>query len=531
MTHTKTEIQKKQTFLQTGGMIKILLLPFLLTLIFLSLVFWQNLSLERSLPSEGWSRTISLHGEVGMSPAFVYSDEAGIHIYSHNDHKVTHFNATDGLKVKNKTELPVKIPAMAPFWAKDNNVLFLQNHSIVFFNGEKEEVLLEGVDGFSTSSDKMMYWQDKRIYSLSTTTFEGTLVGESEFEIDSISVADESPSFLVLSDRTTRVLKATLFQHNNGTFTPTPLFTVDETGVEEFTGLDFIETDSDIHILYSTFSMAQQKRNYRTYFASLSKDQVQNGADFKEMHYYDDKTRERIRKPRYPELFLKDGQPTVLFSAEGSTVGKRTAVNIYEAVQVESNWLSERRSTSNSVSVEPAPINSENVIWLDFSGEQYAIVGSTTNEEAIAQSLKITDTDIKSASSATLTSVFTGFLMLFLSIMWIIFPTVFLTIIFFKDNELIEGKTKWVEYTSVALFVAAQLLFHEKLFNRSFYSLAPDYLTFSGSQYMIPILLGALCYVITMISHNREWGIVSKVSYFMGINILFIMILVGPYTL
>ncbi|MFZ3589400.1 hypothetical protein ACOI1C_08990 [Bacillus sp. DJP31] len=505
------------------------LIAFCLFLIGISL--YHNLQLEKSLPSNGWSRSITFPESVGMSPSFTYQDGNEYHIYNHDKEKIIHFIVDDKLEIKNIIKIPIQLPALAPFWAKGEQIIFYRNSEIIYFDGEKEKLLFKDVEGMAANEKNIVYWDNDELFSIDLKTLKNTSLGKSNYKIDNVILNNETSSFLVTSDRASINLRVTIFQKINGSYQPTEVATISEAGVEEVTGFSFIEKNDELSIMYTTFSTAQHKLNYRAYFTKVSMVNDVVKANFEEMLFYDEKSNERLRKPRFVVMFLKENKPTILFSSEGFTIGKRRAINIYESVQKDEKWIANRRDTGAGVSVQPVYLHDGAILWLDYSAKIYTLKGASTNPETIEKSRMVTSDDWINSLSYSLSGIFTGLLLLFIGLLWIIVPAIFLLIVSFINSELIEKGTKWVEWTSIGLYVGTQLLFSQRVFNQSVYSFAPDYLTFPGSFIIIPLILALIAYYFTRMSYNEEWGMLRKIFNFIGLDILFLLLLVGPYTL
>jgi hypothetical protein len=509
--------------------IRIPVLLIMFSFLLISLLIHHNYKLERTLPSEGWSRSIPFPETVGMSPSIAYQDGEISHVYNHDDEQVFHYIVDEGLEIKKLSRYPVKIPANAPFWAKENQLLFYRNGEIIFFDGVEERVLIQDVNGMSANQNNIIYWNENELFSLNSKNLSGKSVGQIEHKIDNVILNDQATSFLVVSDRESLNLKLTFFKETDGIYQPIEITTISEAGVEDVTGFSLIGDNHKIGIMYTTYSTAQHKLNYRAYYGEVTLDEKKIEPNFKEMLFYVEGSYERLRKPRYVTMTLKGNVPTVLLSAEGTTIGKRRNENIYAAVQEKDKWITNRRSTNQGVSVNPIFLNTDANLWQNFSNEEYTIMASSKHVEAISKSKVITKEDWENIFSYTVSGIFTGLLILFFSILWIVIPFLFLVIINFINDELLEKK--WVELVSYGLFLVTQLLFSQKLFNHSVYTYAPDYITFPGSFIVIPVLIAAIAYLLLKSGTNPEWSIYKRVLYFIGMDVLFIILLIGPYTI
>ncbi|MCK6257792.1 hypothetical protein LCY76_14480 [Fictibacillus sp. KIGAM418] len=81
------------------------------------------------------------------------------------------------------------------------------------------------------------------------------------------------------------------------------------------------------------------------------------------------------------------------------------------------------------------------------------------------------------------------------------------------------------------MYLITQFIVIQKFFTHTFYSFAPKYLIFSGSSYLIPLLLAVLVGCFLKWSKDKDWGILETVSYYAVVNIVLSIFLIVPYVL
>ncbi|MGM7700415.1 hypothetical protein ACSVDE_01750 [Pseudalkalibacillus sp. Hm43] len=503
--------------------------PILICILFIGLLLYHYLEKERALPTEDWSRTITVMDSTGKSKPYVYEEGNQFHLYQSDEQKVLHYVVND-LKVQKQESIQAQISSTSYFWAKEDQLLYFKDNTIFHNDGQTENILFEDVQGMKATPDQVVYWNDNEIYTIETESLESRLVAKSEFPIEDIILHNDPNAFIVLSDRASTDLKVHYFEKEADLYQPTKITEISEAGVAEYTGMDFVEQDGKLHLVFTTYSTAQQKLNYRAYYASIEPGSNQK-PDFKEMLFHLEKTGERLFKPRDLEIYMKEDTPTVLFSTDGRTVGKQVASNIYMATIQNNKWVAKRISTSKESSEQPQPLNDGTVVWLDYTGKEYNLSGSSNNPEIVEQSQQITSDDWANATSNAISGLFTGFLILLIASIWIAPPAIFLVLVNFIKEESLDENKSWVLWASILIYLGIQLTLMPKVFNRSFFMNAPDYLTFSGTMYILPLVFALFAYGMMKAGTDQSWGIISRVSYFVGVNLLIFITLIGPYTI
>jgi hypothetical protein len=102
-------------------------------------------------------------------------------------------------------------------------------------------------------------------------------------------------------------------------------------------------------------------------------------------------------------------------------------------------------------------------------------------------------------------------------------------VLYATNSKAVDDERPWVFWVPALLFTAIQVYGIQRLFNESFYATAPSYLTFSGSSYVIPVAASVLSLLILKAAKGIEWGVLKSFAYFMGMNFVIALLLVGVY--
>jgi len=528
------------------------MVPVLVLVVSFSLLFLNNMDNELTLPNDNWSREIDLPLTTGNAAPFVAEENGQYHIYGINKaNNLDHLVIDEELNVINKSIIEVDIPPLKPFWANGDDVVFIRDNNLILFSSGKEQILAKNIDGLSANEELLIFWQDNKIYTLDQE-YNSILINEIEYQIEEV-VLDKysSDSFLVVSKPKNTLFQFTLLQREQSNlFNAKDIYTLTEYSGETVSKFNFATNGSRISIIYTTYSIKNGIISYNNYFTEADIDQLDAGLDFKDMGIYkidtiDKKDENNInyfevviahppleKKTRYFELAYKDNTPTILFSSNGNITPKREAVNIYEAKNIDGNWIAERRTKTKDMSVKPAWLNDETIIWLDFVGSNsYDLKGASTNPNVIEKSLEINSEDIKFALSDNISGLAVSLLVIFNAMVWVIPPTILIIIILIFDINLIERNVRWVRITGIALYLITQYFSHKNVFNDNFSQYAPDYLNFSYNYIIIPLILAAISGIYRAAIRNDEWDSIKELFAFIGINLLMYVLLLGPYIL
>ncbi|GBF10344.1 hypothetical protein [Tepidibacillus sp. HK-1] len=508
-------------------------IPILVTIALLLLLFAQNLQEEKALPSDGWSRSISLPLTTANAKPFWVKTTDGYHIYATTGEHINHVVINNRLKVSKQSTIPIKIPTLEPFWIDRQNVIYIKEGKLVHINGEKEKVLAPDVDGMIANQDLILYWQGKQLFSVDRNDFSIVPVGQTQYKIESI-ILNEDSSFITIENINANDLQLELFNPSKQKkgYEIISLFSLSEYAGESIADIQYVynQQENKLHFIYSISSTKQGVTTYRAFYTTMLLDAIAEKPQFEQVKIKEELSQIPIENPQYLNLSLKENQPVLLFSAEGLIAPKKSAVNIYEAKYENKQWLTNKRSTTSELSVQPFWIDDGLILWLDYlTKNKYELMGTTTDPTILQESQKLNTNDWINALSDSLLAFAVSLLVIFNGMLWVVPPTIFLVVLLFYNFNLVEKGVSWVKLTSILLYLGTQLLFIQKIFNSSFYTYAPNYLTFTGSSFIIPLLLALFTWFAVKIGKNKEWSGLQEISYYIGINLWLIIILLGPY--
>jgi hypothetical protein len=515
-----------------GGKIKPFAIPILFFLLVFSVITNQNLQKELELPAEGWSRSLPLDaGKVGEVKPVFFQDNGQQHVYVPKENEVLTFTVNSDLEVKNKKTTLISIPSPQNFWAKDNEFVYVKNKQLIHFDGKKEKVLDEDVFGMDANQTKIIYFKEHEILSVEPGKWTITSIDKVEERLEAVVVNDKSQSFLssgvIVGD--TKKANAVFYQFKESAYKKHEILNKDELLTQNHFGFYFIENGLNVTIYYTLFENTSGARSYNVFNGT---NQLDSGDEwtFNKMTFQD-QNGVKLENPKYLQYGVdENNQAKVLFTTRAMKSHEKEAVNVYEAYQKGDVWLTERRSTTNNGSLHAHWVNEESIVWMNMiSQKEFTFSGASSKSEIIKKSLVKTTEDYKQAISATILSLFQGMVLAMSALYWITPAVLFALLVYMVKISLMEDEDKRVMFTILALYLGVQLIFIQKLFNEHYYYFAPDFLTFSGSSFIIPLILAVFSGAAVMFGKKKDWSMIASISYFVVVNITFLSLTVGPY--
>ncbi|MBO9129207.1 hypothetical protein [Bacillus sp. 165] len=505
------------------------------TIIFLlALLFYQNMNMQTSLPSKGWSRSVTMDIQSEYLAKPILKKAGNVYeIYVPRGQGIAHATYDSKLHIQTKESIPVQVPSFSNLFIHNKQFVYLKDGNLILHDAVKETILDKEVTSFGFNKEQLIYWKENRAFELDTIKWESRLLAEFSSPIRNIVFDVSSPSFLIVLQETDLTTKFVVFEHEaEGGYKQTQLSPLQQIGSEKMQEVLFTQEGSRATIIYGTYSSAQGVRTYRAYEWQVDMNEPLQAPTTKLIKFRDENNGSAFENPRYLQVKKKQNNLVILFAADGQTVGKFYGTNIYEAKKEGDTWNAGRRSTTNDVALEPFFMGDNAIGWYTFSGKTYSLHAASTDAGVISKSEEITSSDWKSTFYNTLMALSGSFMITLLALIWVIAPIVLYIITYIvKTNEFEDNRLKWLPYAWIGLYIGSQLLFFYLSFDKKRLVFAPEYLTFTGSFILIPIILTVLSWGMLRFSQQEEWGTIKSASYFTIVNILLYMFLLGPYLL
>ncbi|UOY93046.1 hypothetical protein MUG87_02610 [Ectobacillus sp. JY-23] len=505
---------------------KAILIPVCLLICIFSLLYYEHIKIQTALPSKDWSRSffINLQSDMPLN-AFVRSD-SDYHVYTLQKNNVLHTVLNENMDIKTQYVVNVRASFNSRLWGKDEDIMYIHNGELQFSNGKDVRTIAQDVVNFRSLPESVLYWKEKELYEVKSdgpprllTTF--------NYKIKDVVLEPNGQSVLVVLENE-QVESQLMLVTQDGQVQTLPSLTM--SGTEKVEEFQFVREGNDLQIFYVTLSLAQGIKTYRAYEWNVTSGTKQAEQRPVPLQLYSKEGIE-FSNPRYLQV-RKEEELTLLFTAFGQTAAKEENFNVYEAKKQGGKWVSQRISTTDGVASYPIRFSDKEVMWTAFSGKTYTMAYASQDRDLIDRSEQIVADDWKDAMYGTFTSLFSGIIMMLLSISWLIIPTILYVIVyFFRTDELEQNKLKWIDITLIGLYTLSQFVFFAKVFKKDSLYYAPDYLTFTGSNIILPIALGLVVWVLMKWVKGDEWSSLQRFSYYASVNIVALSFLFGPFML
>ncbi|WP_270179691.1 hypothetical protein [Alkalihalobacillus sp. CinArs1] len=502
---------------------KKLALPIGAGLIILLFVFLHQLNTIQQQPDDGWSRTMELGLSIEDNEVFVTNEEKSTDIYVPGD-PVRKINVDEQLEASS-SNLNFSIPEGYSFYIDEDQAIYKEGDQLIYSKGGTKNSILNAVEGINASPNGAIAWSKHTLYLISPN---GQIKNEVGFDQEeqvrnAVITEDDNVILHALTGTTNRIY------YVKPDKSPELIMETKLVAGDHYSNFQAVEKEETTAFTYTVFATRNGSKIINTYYAESS---GEGETDSKLLKIYNSETGNTFSKPSYFTLGIKDGEPTVFFSANDNISPKKSVVSIYEAkMDEEGEWVASRRSTSDELSIRPISLTGDAIVWLDREKSGYELHGASTSETVIEDSTKTSGQDIKLAIFDTFSAIVGMFAMLAFSFGFLILPAFALMYLYFSNTAALEQDKPWVEWTIVLLFVGSQIAFLPSILDGPFQYLAPSYLIFPGAGYVWPLVIFGISYMISRLGQDHEWTILQKTSYQLGINLGIVVLLLGPYIL
>ncbi|BCB04355.1 hypothetical protein [Bacillus sp. KH172YL63] len=501
--------------------------PLLFILAFVGALFFQQLQQVKEQPHPDWSRSIPFDFTSEERP-LAFNGEEGLFLASKGS--VTGFTFNEAMEVTNEKTIDTSVTRGKPFWTDGNKVIQMKDDQLISTENGKTNVLAEQVTGISTASDSVYYWNMDTLFMLNPTDTAAKEIHRFTEEILDVYIGKEGHAIVQVRQDDTHAQLYYLDAAEG--ITGNPLAVVDTATNHHMKGLSFMVKNDQLTILYNDEMRTQGTLSYKIMKLQTAMDSIGDSLLKPEpVEFTNEVSSYKLQSPRSVQFTSLNGEDYILFTSESHRVGDDNAVSLYAApFENASNFNAAPIGTTKHFTYSPVQISEQSIAWLDYGGDYYELFGASQNEQVIANSVEWTKRSVKEAVNDTVLMLFSSLITVLVSFYWVL-PSLFVLILLymFKPNVFEKEGIIWVEYASIILFMAMPFTFIGKAMGDFFYFAAPDYLTFSGSEYVLLLLISVLAALLWKWGRDRDWGSFGGAFYFMGIYILLYVTLIGPY--
>ena len=501
-------------------------LPIVILLALFGLYYFYNVNLAVTLPDEGWGRASKVEG-ASKYPMQQYSftKNKEIHMYLPSDDQVRYTITDQNYKTIKETVIPVSIDVDTPVWGDGQRFFYLQDKKLQLYENGKSTLIDEEVHSFYPTNENILYWNEKEIYLYETGKQKNSVLVTVKDPISHVKSADGDGSILVATNPTPLDIQFYLMEGKE----LKELYAWSSSNNATIENILYDSNGQEASILIETFKMSQGERTNNANLITFNPKDFQVNGD-ERMLFADGSNGARLANPRYFNMRYLDGKLELLFVSEGQREGKKSGYNVYFAnTKQDGEWVGFRRSTSSDTSLSPMWAGENHILWQTYGGKQYQTYGTFNGNGYVESSMVKTKEDYRMALYDFISGVFSSLIMLFFGMIWVIPSLIFYTIMMFLRKEEFENHKGWIEPVGILLYVGTVLYVFNSVLSDSLFSMAPDYLTFPNSMVIWPLVISIVSYGIYKLVTNKDMGLYAGISYYIGLNIVMMTGLYGPY--
>ncbi|MBM6617272.1 hypothetical protein [Bacillus suaedaesalsae] len=490
-------------------------------------LFIQNVIEEKNLNTAGWSRSVDI-GEAAINKStFQRINNDSIDIYLSDSKSSIKKVEIDPLTLNVINEKKIKVPSNPyyTYWvsADDENIIYFSGENLYRFGSGKNEIIAEKVDELTVNNDTIIFRSGEVVYTLNPTDFSKTKV-LSDDNILKIIVDPYSPSFISLHQYgEIGGVEFNYHKWNGHKYDSTSVY-VKDSFTQPVTNIDFKEWDKNLLLIYETTAISGGAKDTSHHYLELPLNMTNHEPVETKLKIYDENNIE-ISSVLEIQLQNSKKEASVIFRGNGELKKSVQNRNLYLASLNNGKWSAARISTNYDPVVEPLLTGDDYLTWLIHDGTNYKLVAANTSPQVIIDSKSSTIEDWIRALEDTLFGLTSALVMLLFFILLVI-PAI---IVIFLAKFFDVKKTKLAEITANVLFALCSYALLNKLMNEKFLLIAPEYISFQGSIWVILVAVIGVSYILTNLTKNQDWEFEMNVIYFVGVSIWAFSLLIGPY--
>ena len=501
-------------------------LPIVILLALFSLFYFYNLNVATALPDDGWGRATQMDG-ASTYPMQQYSFVEGdkIHTYVPGDKDLRYNVSDENYKKVDESIIPVDADINTPIWGDGQHILYLQDGNLQLYDNGKSAIIDEGVVSFYPGEEEILYWKEKEVFTYKASDNKSSLLITMKDPISHVAAANGDDSVLISTNPTPQDYQFHLYIGKD----LLELISWSSFNSASVENILYDSNGQEGSILIESFNMSQGERtNMANLITFTHKDMEVSGN--KQMLFADSRTGAKLANPRYFNLRYLDGKREFLFVSEGQREGKKTGYNVYYAnATQEGQWIGMRRSTSLETSLNPRWAGDSHILWQTFDGKEYHTFGTYNGNEYVESTMAKTKDDYRTAMYDFISGIFSSFVMIFFGFVWVIPLIIFYAVLTFVRRDDFETDKNWAEPAGVIIYIVTVVFVFNNVLSERLFSLAPAYLTFPYSMVVWPLVIGVVSYFLYKYVTDKDIGLYAGISYYIGLNILMMTGLFGPY--
>ncbi|QHS21656.1 hypothetical protein GWK91_01225 [Virgibacillus sp. MSP4-1] len=509
------------------------IIPFLIILTGFILLFVTNLQRFTAPPAEGWSRGLEVAKMDGFHDPQVEADKSGMDLYFLRDGSIHHVSYDTDFSKKGEDVIPVDRERVDSFYVYGDRVYYFDEGSII--NGKTGEGIDEA-EIFHRGEEGIIYYsQGQNVFQFNLKTEEKKKIFSASHPFEEIQVS--GPYVLVYtSDLNEGILSIFKYQEQEKSYTEFTQTTVDVGMSNRMNEMVFTAGKDKLHLAVSAETQSKQNKDFYFFYSSVDTDQPE--IELVELEPKDPVTQTPLQEISQFQLRTdEEGTLEVLFRSAGFTftdTNDEQAMNAYHMkLGPDQNLKVERRSNTYSLTSRPFFIGGEAIGWKDrMDGSEYQLLMSSSHPNMIEKTNHRSLNEYLIAFGISIGDLSTAAFILYLVLILILIPVLYfgVTALYYRwkgNRDGLEQNPK-VFYGGVIVYTLGALLLRNHLFPDNAYAMAPGYISFPGND-LVFILGFSLLSLVSILLVKRDWGLIGKYSYFIGLQFLFYVLFLGPY--
>lgn len=506
------------------------LLPIIILVVALSLLFRDSYLQMNEVPSKGWSNGLfSETTDINQVSSIKQDNHQSIIIPRIDDDNLFIDYYDDNFSLLTEDVYPVHTDKNMSFHIKNNSLIYFSKHTIY---DEENNIVAKNVDSFHPQERTIFYTKDDTLFELNPK--DNQIIELMKLNKKDFSIADNGSKQYILTYASEGEFQLELSSIENGNHSSLSTMKVPMRPGRQIYAFSFAIEDEKIALALQT----KEKQKLGT--ADISSHFIETNwsqasiNELTDITVPDPESESSLQEIEHISPRFIDGTAHFLFQAMGYTetlVRDDKGFNIYEGSLLnETQIKTERKSNTPSLSSKPVWIHDNAIAWLEPGKDTNDIYISSNDKSVIKKANKFNQDYFSHALGKTLMKMVTSLLMIYLSIIWVIWPAIFIIFMYVFRVRTIDRQPPWILYTGISIYLIGALIFKDVLFRNSMTLTTPSYLTFTGSPYVYITLFALISFIsVKLVAKYKEWGISSKLTYFIAIHILLMIVFFGPY--
>lgn len=507
------------------------ILPIIILSVALGLLFRDNYQQMTEAPSKGWSNALDSKTTDINRISSIKHDEHQTIIPRIDNSSLFIDSYDNNFSLLNEEVYPIHTDKNMSFHIQNKSLIYFSKHTIY---DQKDNKLANNVDTFHPLENTIFFTKNDVLFELNPENKQITEIVQLN-GID-FSIADNGSKQYLLTyvSGDNYKLELELFSIKNSNYSSLSTIEIPMRPGRKVHTLSFAIENKEIALGLQT--KEEQKlgtTDISTYFleTNWSHPSIDELAD---ITVPDPKSKGSLQEIQHISPRFIDGKAHFLFQATGYTetlVRDTQGFNIYEGSLIdETKMQTERKSNTPGLSSKPIWIHDTAIAWLEPGKDTNDIYISSNNKSVINKANKFNQNYFSHALGKTVMKIVTSLLMIYLSVIWIIWPALFIIFMYIFRVRTIDRQPTWIFYTGIGIYLIGALIFKDVLFRNSMALTTPSYLTFTGSPYVYVTLFALISFIsVKFATKYKEWGISIKLTYFIAIHILLMIVFFGPY--